>query len=95
MVAKLFTSIISHAPTPFFFPLPRVHPKEKVIAAGDKSGRILLLSGIGDQLAPAKSVLHWHSMPVSALEWSPEGVHLYSGAAERVLLKWRTDDNSR
>jgi NET1-associated nuclear protein 1 (U3 small nucleolar RNA-associated protein 17) len=40
-------------------------------------------------------VMHWHSMPVTALTWSLEGGFLYSGGGERVLVKWRTTDNSR
>ncbi len=32
---------------------------------------------------------HWHSMAVRALEWSPDGEHLYSGGGEAVLVKWK------
>jgi len=77
------------------FTVARVHPREKLVAAGDTSGRIFVLTGLGDQLSPARSVLHWHSLPVTALSWSLEGGFLYSGAAERVLVKWRINDNAR
>jgi len=77
------------------FTIVRVHPREKLVAAGDASGRIFVLTGLGDQLSPARAVLHWHSLPVSALSWSLEGSYLYSGAGERVLVKWRINDNSR
>ncbi len=43
------------------FTVARCHPAEKVIACGDTSGRILIFSGLGfgEELAAAKSILHW------------------------------------
>ena len=79
------------------FTIVRCHPSEKIVACGDTSGRVLILVGLGNtgDLRPAKSVLHWHSLPVTALAWSLEGQHLYSGGAERVLCKWCPDTNDK
>ena len=38
---------------------------------------------------------HWHSLPVTALAWSPDGEHLFSGGGEAVLVKWRAADLRR
>jgi len=68
----------------------RCHPKKKIVACGDITGRILIVNGFGstERIAPAKQILHWHSCPLRSLEWSTEGEHLYSGGDERVLCKW-------
>jgi len=76
------------------FTLVKVHPKEKVVACGDSSGRILVVSGL-DQIQPVKNILHWHSLPVRGLSWSGEGGTLYSGGGESVLVKWRRENGSR
>lgn len=75
------------------FTIVRCHPEEKTLACGDESGRILLFSGLEnrDELRAAKSILHWHTLPVTALSWSLEGGHIYSGGGERVLCKWLPD----
>lgn len=75
----------------------RCHPAEKTIAVGDTSGRILIFAGIdtSDELKPAKSILHWHSLPVTGLSWSLEGGHLFSGGGERVLCKWFPEAHSK
>jgi hypothetical protein len=46
------------------FTVARCHPREKVIACGDTSGRILIFSGLGfgEELAPAKAILHWYAI---------------------------------
>ena len=38
---------------------------------------------------------HWHSMAVRALEWSPDGEHLYSGGGEAVLVKWKVGGETK
>ena len=72
------------------FTITRCHPEEKTVACGDSSGRILIFSGIEnrDELKASKIILHWHSLPVTALSWSMEGGHIYSGGGERVICKW-------
>lgn len=37
---------------------------------------------------PTKSILHWHSLPVISLRFTPEGSFLLSGGHECVLVKW-------
>lgn len=37
---------------------------------------------------PTKSILHWHSLPVISLKFTPEGSFLLSGGHECVLVKW-------
>lgn len=37
---------------------------------------------------PTKTVLHWHSLPVLSLAFSPEGSYLLSGGHECVMVKW-------
>eukprot|EP00088_Acartia_fossae_P031144 TRINITY_DN3208_c0_g1_i1.p1 TRINITY_DN3208_c0_g1~~TRINITY_DN3208_c0_g1_i1.p1 ORF type:complete len:815 (+),score=79.54 TRINITY_DN3208_c0_g1_i1:51-2495(+) len=75
----------------------RCHPKEKIFACGDISGRILIVNGHGSKecLIAAKSILHWHTCPVRTIAWSSEGSHLYSGGDERVMCKWFPEENSR
>ena len=72
------------------FTIVRCHPGEKTVACGDSSGRILIFSGIEnrDELKASKIILHWHTLPVTALSWSMEGGHIYSGGGERVICKW-------
>lgn len=79
------------------FTIVRCHPTEKTIACGDSSGRILVFDGVGNRndISAAKSILHWHSLPVTALSWSLEGEHLYSGGGERVLCKWFPRENNK
>jgi len=79
------------------FTIVRCHPTEKTFACGDSSGRVLIFDGVGNrnELPAAKSILHWHSLPVTALSWSLEGDHLYSGGGERVLCKWFPQENNK
>ena len=76
------------------FTCARVHPASKVVAVGDTSGRIIVYAGL-DQAQPSKSILHWHSLPVTVLAWSLEGSVLYSAGAEAVLCKWRQEEGSK
>ena len=59
-------------------------PKDKIFAVADKSGRIRVWKGSKE----AHSEAHWHSLPVQALEFSKDGVHLYSGGQEGAIVKW-------
>merc|ERR1719195_1057552 len=76
------------------FTCVRVHPASNVVAVGDTSGRIIVYAGL-DQAQPSKSILHWHSLPVTVLAWSLEGSVLYSAGAEAVLCKWRQEEGSK
>ena len=76
------------------FTVARLHPTERVVAAGDLSGRVLVFKGL-DQAEPAKAILHWHWMPVQALAWSEEGASLYSGGGEAALCKWRREEEGK
>lgn len=58
-------------------------PKGKIFATGDKSGRIRVWKDKN-----VYSEAHWHSLPVEALEFSLDGVNLYSGGHEGVIVKW-------
>ena len=76
------------------FTVARLHPTERVVAAGDQSGRVLVFSGL-EQAEPAKAILHWHCMPLEALAWSEEGASLYSGGGEAALCKWRREEGGK
>jgi len=76
------------------FTCARVHPLSRVVAVGDTSGRIIVYTCL-DQPVPSKSILHWHSLPVTVLAWSMEGSVLYSGGGEAVLCKWRQEEGSK
>merc|ERR1719153_164704 len=76
------------------FTVARVHPLERTVACGDTSGRVLVYSGL-QQAEPAKSILHWHNLPLTGLDWSEEGSVLYSGGGEAVMCKWRREDGSK
>ena len=64
------------------------------MACGDSSGRILVYSGL-EQPEPARSILHWHQLPVAGLAWSEGGTSLYSGGGEAVLCKWRREEGGK
>jgi len=49
------------------------HPHEWVVATGDDSGRILLWRNFLEDKSPAKSVFHWHTLPVADLIFSTDG----------------------
>ena len=54
-------------------------PKNKNFAVGDNSGRIRVYK---DSTKESFSQAHWHSLPIQALQFSQDGVHLYSGGHE-------------
>ena len=49
------------------------HPTEWVVATGDDSGRILIWRKFLEEKSPAKSVFHWHTLPVADLIFSTDG----------------------
>ena len=71
-----------------------IHPNEDCIATGTQSGKIILwynyLQSADTQLRTevTKDTLHWHSLPVLSLCFTPEGSYLLSGGHECVLVKW-------
>lgn len=68
------------------------HPTEECVATGLSNGRILLwwnvMNSRYEQTAPLRSLLHWHSVEVNCVRFSPDGASLFSGGAEAVLVRW-------
>lgn len=72
-----------------------VHPTSPfVCATGDDSGRVLIWNDVMGCKSPAKTVFHWHTLPVTDLIFSPEGSNMYSGAGECTLVKWDINDSN-
>ncbi|XP_058755460.1 uncharacterized protein LOC131628646 [Vicia villosa] len=98
------------------------HPTERIVAAGDVTGRILIFRGFGAQNfrdsgevlnrtsltdeeskpgvrlnnhAESCSTWHWHSSGVNLLSFSSDGVYLYSGGKEGVLVLWKLDTGKK
>lgn len=68
-------------------------PKDQLcIATGDTSGCILIWYDLFSGNGPTKSIYHWHTLPVRCLTFSESGTELYSGADERVVVKWHLDN---
>lgn len=63
------------------------HPSDNVVAVADMSGRIRVFRA-QEGFKFFASDVHWHSLPVEALRFTPDGVHLLSGGGEGVVLKW-------
>lgn len=63
------------------------HPSEMTLATGDSLGCITIWQGL-KEAAPARSLYHWHTLPVADLVFSPTGRFLLSGGGECVLVKW-------
>jgi WD40 repeat protein len=58
---------------------------DKIVATGDKSGRVRVWR---DENVFSEG--HWHSLPVKALHFSPDGVHLLTGGGEGAVVKWES-----
>ncbi|CAG7717113.1 unnamed protein product [Allacma fusca] len=65
-----------------------VHPYDWVCATGDDTGRIILWVNSLEQNSPAKTVFHWHTLPVGDLSFSVDGSQIHSGGGECTLVKW-------
>lgn len=63
------------------------HPTEPMVATGDSIGQIFIWNSVMSG-TPSRSIMHWHSQPVSDLAFSPSGTYLYSAGAEMVLVRW-------
>ncbi|XP_010276147.1 PREDICTED: WD repeat-containing protein 75 [Nelumbo nucifera] len=50
---------------------------------------------IGDDDADSCSTWHWHAAEVNALSFSSDGVYLYSGGREGVLVVWQLDTGKK
>lgn len=74
------------------FTCVKYHPSEDAILTGDSLGRVLLWTNIHSN-SPAKSVFHWHTLPVRCLAFSASGSYFYSGGGECVLVKWQADNS--
>eukprot|EP00898_Chlorokybus_atmophyticus_P000531 jgi/Chlat1/1479/Chrsp12S02076 len=87
-----------------------IDPTETRVAAGDEQGKLVLWHSIAAAFptseikgnAPqangagaVKSVMHWHAFEVTCLLFSSDGVHLFSGGMEAVLVKWQVRSGSR
>ena len=66
------------------------HPKDDIVAVGDKEGRIVLYGGLFSDGNFVKSFYHWHSNrnPPRTIVFTATGLNFYSGGTERVLVKW-------
>ncbi|CAL8124340.1 unnamed protein product [Orchesella dallaii] len=72
-----------------------VHPTiEWCCATGDDSGRILIWNNVMGAVSPAKTVCHWHTLPVADLAFTPEGSQMLSGGGECTLVKWDVNDTT-
>ncbi|KAI3806876.1 hypothetical protein L1987_22794 [Smallanthus sonchifolius] len=97
------------------------HPTDRILVAGDVTGRILIWRGFGDKTfagsnlenekllkdedekpgvrgngdADSCTTWHWHSSEVKVLSFSSEGVYLYSGGKEGVLVLWQLDTGKK
>ncbi|RWS14561.1 WD repeat-containing protein 75-like isoform X1 [Dinothrombium tinctorium] len=69
------------------------HPHERIIAAGDVGGRIFVYTNdFLDSMKPARSVIHWHALPVSDICFSVSGNYLYSVGSESTLVRWNLSE---
>lgn len=74
-----------------------IHPKQSFVAVGDSQGEIVFYhlfektkSGKFELTPkPVKTVYHWHSKVVGDISFDDEGVHMYSGGQESVLVVWQ------
>lgn len=80
-----------------------VHPKQSFVVVGDSQGEIVfyhlfntLNSGKIEILSkPVTTVYHWHSKSVGDIAFDSEGVHMYSGGQENVLVVWQLTTGRR
>ncbi|XP_044765925.1 WD repeat-containing protein 75 [Coccinella septempunctata] len=63
------------------------HKQEEIVLTGDSEGKVILWRNIFST-NPAKSVYHWHTLPVNCLAFSSSGSYFYSGGNESVLVRW-------
>ncbi|XP_067932246.1 WD repeat-containing protein 75-like isoform X1 [Watersipora subatra] len=63
------------------------HPTEDCVAVGHTDGKISIWSNVLSNKA-VYTWIHWHSLPVLSLSYTPEGSFLLSGGHESVLVKW-------
>lgn len=71
------------------------HPIQRILAAGDVTGRVLIWKDIGNgELTSVKTeddpesctAFNWHSAEVTVLNFSSDGALLYSGETELISL---------
>jgi NET1-associated nuclear protein 1 (U3 small nucleolar RNA-associated protein 17) len=76
------------------------HPLEEYFATGDTKGVVRLwyclneqietqMKAVGVEKKTQTSALHWHAHAVSAVSFSSDGAHLFSGGEEAVLVIWQ------
>ncbi|KAJ3104951.1 hypothetical protein HDU97_008699 [Phlyctochytrium planicorne] len=68
-----------------------VHPTDPCVAVGLMNGEIHIWYCLADlsQENPAVVRLHWHAHQVNCLQFSSDGVYLYSGGEEAVMVIWQ------
>ncbi|CAH8274586.1 unnamed protein product [Arabidopsis lyrata] len=80
------------------------HPNQRILAAGDVKGRVLIWKDIGNgELTSVKSegdpesctAFNWHSAEVTVLNFSSDGALLYSGVKEGVFVVWELDTRKK
>ncbi|KAH9518574.1 WD repeat-containing protein 75 [Bulinus truncatus] len=71
------------------------HPSEYYVATGLESGKIVLWRNFFSNGEPLTTVIHWHALPVTCLDFTPDGSNLLSGGHECVLVKWQTNNTAR
>lgn len=71
----------------------KIHPTKPILAIGDKSGRITLISNFksGNEKDYIRSTHHWHHLPVRCLTFLADGAYLLSGGEEAVVVIWQLD----
>lgn len=75
--------------------------EDRLLAAGDASGRIQLWYNFPHLLRhppnskPAATTIHWHAHAVTCLGFSLDSVYLLSGGAEAVLVQWQLESGKR
>ncbi|KAI7871378.1 WD40-repeat-containing domain protein [Mucor mucedo] len=71
----------------------KIHPSKPMLALGDKSGRITLISNFksSNEKEHIRSTHHWHHLPVRCLAFLADGAYLLSGGEEAVVVIWQLD----
>lgn len=70
------------------------HPTEDCIAIGDRVGKITLYRNLlSKSLIP--SVYHWHANRVNSISFSPDGLLMFSGGIEGVLVIWQLTNGTK
>lgn len=76
-----------------------IHPKQDFIAVGDTRGEITFYYVFAGNKSltkrPTTTTSHWHAKSVGDIAFDIEGVHMYSGGQENVLVIWQLETGRR